>query len=80
MYLVYLIVRMILAVIEELKVLCADELAEDYRPRAFYPVDAMLLIPYGQIDFRELERMAEEKCRIITIEKEGEKYYRLCIC
>lgn len=61
---------MILAVIEELKMLCADELAEGYRPRAFYPVDTMLLIPYGQIDFRELERMAEKKCRIITIEKE----------
>ena len=58
MYLLYLIVRMILAVIEELKMLCADELAEGYRPRAFYPVDTMLLIPYGQIDFRELERMA----------------------
>lgn len=61
MYLLYLIVRMILAVIEELKVLCADELAEAYRPRAFYLVDTMPLTPNGKVDFRELERMAEEK-------------------
>lgn len=49
------------AVIEELKVLCADELAEAYRPRAFYLVDTMPLTPNGKVDFRELERMAEEK-------------------
>lgn len=49
------------AVMTELKALCNSELAEAYRPKAFYHIDAMPLTPNGKVDYRALERLAEEK-------------------